>query len=35
MVRREYERCGGDFAQLCARFNSSGAAMGRRLHQTV
>lgn len=35
MVRREYARHGGDFARLCALFNSSGAAMGRRLHQTV
>ncbi len=35
MVRREYARCGGDFARLRARFSSSGAAMGRRLHQTV
>ena len=35
MVRREYARCEGDFARLCARFGSSGAAMGRRLHQAV
>jgi hypothetical protein len=35
MVRREYERTGGDFGRLCQIFRSSGAAMGRRLHQTV
>lgn len=35
MVRREYARCEGDFTRLCARFSSSGAAMGRRLHRTV
>ena len=35
MVRRQYERTGGDFGRLCQIFKSSGAAMGRRLHQTV
>ena len=35
MVRREYASEGGDFAALCRTFSSSGAAMGRRLHQTV
>lgn len=35
MVRREYARTGGDFSQLCEIFRSSGAAMGRRLHQTI
>ena len=35
MVRREYERTGGDFDRLCEIFSSSRAAMGRRLHQTV
>ncbi|MFN8150321.1 MAG: ImmA/IrrE family metallo-endopeptidase [Solirubrobacterales bacterium] len=35
MVRSEYARAKGDFGALCERFSSSGAAMGRRLHQTV
>ena len=35
MVRRQYERTGGDFRRLCSTFKSSGAAMGRRLHQAV
>lgn len=35
MVRREYRRTGGDFDALRSVFSSSGAAMGRRLHQTV
>jgi hypothetical protein len=35
LVRRHYERSGGDFAALCRIFNCSGAAMGRRLHQVI
>ncbi|MEZ5157129.1 MAG: ImmA/IrrE family metallo-endopeptidase [Solirubrobacterales bacterium] len=35
LVRRQYERCGGDFQALCTIFNCSGAAMGRRLHQVI
>ena len=35
LMRREYARTGGDFARLCEIFSSSGAAMGRRLHQTI
>ncbi len=34
MVRREYA-AGRGFESLCETFNSSGAAMGRRLRQTV
>lgn len=35
LIRREYARLDGDFAQLCQVFSSSGAAMGRRLHQVI
>ncbi|MBA2522568.1 MAG: ImmA/IrrE family metallo-endopeptidase [Solirubrobacterales bacterium] len=35
LIRREYERTGGAFEHLCQMFNSSGAAMGRRLHQVI
>lgn len=35
MVRVQYRRTGGDFNRLCGAFKSSGAAMGRRLHQAV
>ena len=35
LVRRHYERTGGDFQALCRIFNCSGAAMGRRLHQVI
>ena len=35
LIRREYARPGRDFAALCAAFGSSGAAMGRRLHQVI
>ncbi len=35
LIRRHYERTGGDFEGLCAAFGSSGAAMGRRLHQVI
>lgn len=35
LIRHHYEDCDGDFAQMCRRFGSSGAAMGRRLHQAV
>jgi len=35
LVKRYYERTGGDFEQLCLVFKSSGAAMGRRLHAVI
>jgi hypothetical protein len=35
LVRRHYERTGGNFDALCAIFNCSRAAMGRRLHQVI
>jgi Zn-dependent peptidase ImmA (M78 family) len=35
LVRHHYRATGGDFERLCAIFKSSGAAMGRRLHQTI
>jgi len=35
LIRRHYTDCGGDFGEMCDRFDSSGAAMGRRLHQAV
>jgi hypothetical protein len=35
LVRQHYERSGGDFDALCAIFNCSRAAMGRRLHQVI
>ena len=35
LVRRHYADCGGDFAEMCRRFDSSGAAMGKRLHAAV
>jgi hypothetical protein len=35
LIRREYERPGRDFGALCKAFGSSGAAMGRRLHQVI
>lgn len=35
LIRHHYEDCHGDFEQMCRRFGSSGAAMGRRLHQAV
>jgi len=35
LIRRHYERTGGDFDALCSAFNCSGAAMGRRLHQVI
>ncbi len=35
LIRDHYEDCGGDFSEMCRRFSSSGAAMGRRLHQAV
>jgi IrrE N-terminal-like domain len=35
LVREHYADCSGDFDELCRRFDSSSAAMGRRLHQTV
>ena len=35
LVQQHYERCRGDFEELCRVFSSSGAAMGRRLHAVV
>jgi hypothetical protein len=35
LIRDEYATCGQDFALLCERFASSGAAMGRRLHAVL
>ncbi len=35
LMRRHYRQCGGDFEEMCNRFDSSAAAMGKRLHQTV
>jgi Zn-dependent peptidase ImmA (M78 family) len=34
LIRREYER-DRDFQRLCELFNTSGAAMGRRLHAVI
>jgi hypothetical protein len=35
LVREEYNATGGNFHELCSRFQASGAAMGRRLHAVV
>ena len=35
LMRHHYVATGRDFATLCALFGSSGAAMGRRLHQAI
>lgn len=35
LMRHHFSDSGGDFHQMCRRFNSSEAAMGRRLHQTI
>jgi hypothetical protein len=35
LLRHHYRETGGDFERLCALFNASGAAMGRRLHQVI
>jgi hypothetical protein len=35
LVREHYKRCGGDFEELCKVFDSSGAAMGRRLQRVI
>jgi hypothetical protein len=35
LMRHHYDDCGGDFDEMCSRFDSSQAAMGKRLHQTV
>ena len=35
LMRRHYGECGGEFEQMCRRFDSSAAAMGKRLHQAV
>ena len=35
LMRHHYKDCGGDFEEMCERFGSSAAAMGRRLHQAV
>ena len=35
LVREHYERCQGNFEELCGVFASSGSAMGRRLHAVI
>lgn len=35
LVRHHYSDCGGDFEEMRRRFDSSMAAMGKRLHQAV
>ena len=35
LVNQHYKACKGDFEELCGRFESSKAAMGRRLHAVV
>ena len=35
LIRKQYRETGGDFDQMCERFGSSGAAMGKRLHQAI
>ncbi|MFN8161682.1 MAG: ImmA/IrrE family metallo-endopeptidase [Solirubrobacterales bacterium] len=35
LIRRHYRDCAGEFTEMCRRFDSSGAAMGRRLHQAI
>lgn len=35
LIREQYAVCGKDFARLCQTFDSSGAAMGRRLHAVI
>ena len=35
LVEHYYRRTGGDFERLCAVFDASGAAMGRRLHAVI
>jgi hypothetical protein len=35
LLREQYKACDRDFALLCERFASSGAAMGRRLHVVI
>jgi len=35
LIRREYDRPGRTFGAMCESFRSSGAAMGRRLHQVI
>ena len=35
LIRHHYDECGGEFEQMCRRFDSSAAAMGKRLHQAV
>lgn len=35
LMRHHYEDCGGEFEEMCRRFDSSGAAMGKRLHQAI
>ncbi len=35
LIREQYADCSGDFEELCRRFDSSGAAMGRRLHAVI
>ena len=35
LMRHHYSECGGEFDEMCRRFDSSAAAMGKRLHQAV
>lgn len=35
LIRDHYDECDGNFEELCQRFDSSGAAMGRRLRAVV
>ena len=35
LIEEQYVACDRDFARLCAKFGSSGAAMGRRLHAVI
>ncbi len=35
LLREQYVACDRDFNRLCRKFDSSGAAMGRRLHAVI
>ncbi len=35
LMRLHYRDCDGEFEEMCRRFDSSAAAMGKRLHQAV
>ena len=35
LMRQHYERCRGNFEEMCAVFASSQSAMGRRLHAVI